>query len=162
MPWICAMTKPNSEAIAAQNLMRQGYEPYYPRCLQTNKKHPSQAPSVVPLFPRYIFILVFGTWYPIRSTRGITRPLMGENGPQVIPEHEIVNLRSREDKRGLIQLDSKSNFTSGDRVKASSGPFEGQLMVYEEMTARERCRVLANWLGQKVRVEIDEKALVAA
>lgn len=155
------MTKPNSEAIAAQNLMRQGYEPYYPRCLQASKKHPSQI-SVVPLFPRYIFVLVFGTWYPIRSTRGITRPLMGEDGPQIIPEDQIAELRSRENARGLIQLLPKSSFSSGDKVRASNGPFEGQLMVYEEMTARERCRVLADWLGQKVRVELDEKVLVAA
>jgi len=156
------MTKPNSEAIAAQNLMRQGYEPYYPRCLQANKKHPSQAPSIVPLFPRYIFILVFGTWYPIRSTRGITRPLMGEDGPQIIPTLEIEQLRKREDQRGLIRLSPPSEFTPGDKVKATSGPFDGQLMVYEGMTARERCQVLADWLGRKVRVELDENVLVAA
>jgi transcriptional antiterminator RfaH len=158
MPWIVAMTKPNSEAIAAKNLLRQGYEPYYPRCLQAKKNHPCE----IPLFPRYIFIMVFGTWYPIRSTRGITRLLMGESGPQIIPADQIATLRSRENDRGLIQLLPKSSFSSGDKVKASSGPFEGQLMVYEEMTARERCRVLADWLGQKVRVEIDEKVLVAA
>ena len=87
---------------------------------------------------------------------------MGEDGPQVIPAIEIEKLRAREDKRGLVQLLPKSVFDPGARVKATSGPFAGQLLIYHEMTAKERCRVLADWLGQKVRVELNESTLVAA
>ena len=72
-------------------------------------------------------------------------------------------MRKREGADGLIQLaQAPDRFSPGDKVKASEGPLAGQALIYEGMTAKERCHVLATMLGGTVRVELDEKFLTAA
>jgi len=89
--------------------------------------------------------------------------LLGNDGPLILPGSELDNLRKREGVNGLIQLSPlPPKFQNGDKVKATEGALAGHLLIYEGMTAKDRCRVLAQLLGGHVRVELDEKLLVAA
>lgn len=159
MVWIVAMTKPNQEAIAVENLQRQGYEPYCPRYQQ---KRPNKPALTRPLFPRYIFVNIENFWYSIKGTRGVSYVLAGEGGPQKVPDQLIDNLKSREDKLGLISLEPKARFNEGAKVRVGDGPLLGHQLIYEGMTAHERCTVLVALLGRAVRVELPEKTLIAA
>ena len=98
--WFVAMTKPNSELIAWENLTRQGYDCYFPR-IQIMK---GTKVFKKPLFPRYVFVKNDGPWHSIKGTRGISHLLMGYEGPATIPETVIEELRAREGRDGCIIL----------------------------------------------------------
>lgn len=159
MPWFVAMTKPNHEGIAAVNLQRQGFTFYYPRYLH---KKPGCKAVIRPLFPRYMFVKLEAVWHSLRGTRGISYLLMGDHGPQMLPDPVIETIRIREDKSGLYQLVAPPRFSKGSKVKASAGPLEGLLLLYEGMTSNDRVQVLAELLGRACLVEMEERLLVAA
>lgn len=158
MPWIVGVTRPNYEAIAEVNLTRQGYTSYCPKFKITQPNKPS---SIKVLFPRYIFIFIDQFWSSILGTRGISRVILGDNGPQPMPGYEIEKLRARE-LHGLVQLTAPPRFTPGDHVKTDTGPLVGHLLVYAGMSSHDRVKVLADLLGRKVTVELPEKSLIAA
>lgn len=152
------MTRPQYEAIAEVNLTRQGYVNYVPKfqSKQANK------PSVIkPLFPRYIFIFIEQFWSSIMGTRGISRVLLGDNGPATLPDSVITGLKARE-HNGLVSLTQPPKFQPGQRVKTDTGPLTGHLLIYEGMSTHDRVRVLADLLGRKVLIELPEKTLIAA
>lgn len=159
MTWIVAMTKPNSEMIACDNLRRQGYTFYCPRFLSSSK---GKIPTLRPLFPRYIFVQIEQQWFSISGTRGISHIIMGRDRPQVVDATIISTLKSREDQKGIYQLATPDKFKAGDKVKATSGPLEGVPLIYEGMTAHDRVRVLATLFGRQVYVNVDQNQLVAA
>src|SRR5216684_6627932 len=97
--WILIVTKPNQESVAADNLKRQGYEPYWPKC----KELRGSKAVIRPLFPRYVFVGIVQSWYPITGTRGVSHVLLGTDGPLPVHEGIIKELRSRE-HHGLVSL----------------------------------------------------------
>lgn len=157
--WIVGVTKPNSEAIAEENLKRQGFEYFCPRF---EERRPNKAPRIRPLFSRYIFIRIEQLWYSIMGTRGISSVLLGDNGPGSVPDSLIEDLYRRMGKQGLVTLEPVPKFAQGTVVKTSSGPFTGHLLIYDNMTGRDRVRVLMEALGRKVSIELPESSLVAA
>lgn len=159
MSWAVAMTRPNHEAIAAVNLQRQGFDFYYPRF--KSQKRPSDSPVIRPLFPRYIFVHIENMWRSITGTRGISYVLMGEGGPLTVSDTVIKAIKGRE-VGGLYQLVAPPRFQPGDTVKTIEGPLQGLPLIYEGMAGHERVKVLAELLGQKVKVTVEEKLLVAA
>jgi len=159
MPWIVAMTRPNNEQIACDNLRRQGYTFYCPRYWHSVKGKKS---VLRPLFPRYIFVQIEQRWFSISGTRGISHIIMGANYPQVVDEVIISTLKSREDGKGAYQLATPDRFTRGDKVKVVSGPLEGVPLIYEGMSAHDRVRVLAQLFGREVYINVEQDQLVAA
>jgi transcriptional antiterminator RfaH len=159
VPWIVALTKPNHEAIAAVNLQRQEFDYYYPRYLL---KKPRFKPVIRPLFPRYIFIHIEQLWRSLSGTRGISYLMMGENGPRIVQDQIINDLKLREDSSGLYQLIPPPKFQRGDTVKCEEGPFAGRLLLYEGMLTHERVACLLAIMGRKTLVSVEESALIAA
>jgi transcriptional antiterminator RfaH len=159
MPWIVGVSKPNQEALAAENLARQGYDYYYPRIKQ---QKPGKKAIIEPLFKRYLFILINFQWYPLRNTKGMSSLLMGEGMPRVVSPQVILEIKHREGPDGLIMLEQPPKFTKGQRVKVEHGPFAGHFALYDGMSAHERCRVLLNMLGALAKVELEEALLAAA
>ena len=159
MPWIVGVSKPNQEAVAAENLARQGYDYYYPRIRQAK---PGKKAVIEPLFKRYLFILINLQWYPLRNTKGMSSLLMGEGVPRVVSPQVILEIRRREGRDGLIQLQQPPKFTKGQRVKVEHGPFAGHLALYDGMGSHERCNVLLSMLGALTKVELEEGLLAAA
>ncbi len=156
MRWILVVTKVNQEPIAAENLKRQGYEPYWPRCKEVRLKKS----YIRPLFPRYMFVGIDQYWHSIRGTRGVSHILMDNEGPQIVPEGIVKELRSRE-YHGLVNLESPERFGKGTPVKATEGPLQGLPLLYDGLSSHERCFVLLEILGRKSRVELEEKILAA-
>lgn len=159
MSWFVCMTKPNHEGIAAVNLQRQGFEYYYPRYFA---KKPGTPGTIRPLFPRYMFVKLEAVWHSLRGTRGVSCLLMGDNGPQLLPDRVIDGIKAREDKNGLYQLIAPPRFKRGARVKAGAGPFQGLPLLYEDMSTHDRVKCLADLLGRLCVVEIEERLLSAA
>jgi transcriptional antiterminator RfaH len=159
MAWIVAVTKPNSEAIAESHLRRQGFEYYCPRF---EERRPNKKPRIRPLFSRYIFVFIDKAWYCIKSTIGISNVLMGDTGPEPVPATIIEKLKRQTKPNGLVGLDPVPKFANGTLVKCATGPFAGQLLIYDGMTARDRARCLMEALGRKVILDLPEGELSVA
>jgi transcriptional antiterminator RfaH len=159
MSWLVAMTRPNHEGIASLHLARQGFTWYYPRYAH---KRPGLATIIRPLFPRYMFIRLEQVWHSLHGTRGLSRLLMGENGPQLLSDGAVEGIQAREDKHGLYQLVAPPRFRKGSKVKCQQGPLAGLSLLYEGMAAHDRVKVLAELLGRACIVEVEEKLLIAA
>lgn len=152
------MTRPNQEAIAEENLQRQGFTPYCPRYQQ---KRPGKTSVIRPLFPRYIFILIDKLWYAVKGTRGISRVLLNDLGPQILPTPVITELK-RHELGGLIQLQAPPRYKKGEKVKCETGPLAGLPLLYEGQSNHDRVWVLTQLMGQMVPCEVEERLLVAA
>jgi len=159
MPWFCAMSKPCQEQLAAANLKRQCYDYYLPLIKQAK---PGKGWVIEPLFRRYLFIFSTGQWYSLRSTKGISHLLTGEDGPQVVSPDIIKLLKAREGPDGMVCLTPPPKFLPGQTVKVEEGPFAGHFALFEGTTAHDRCNILLKWLGGSVKVSVDEGLLAAA
>ena len=162
--WYVAQTHAHAEAKAALNLRRQGYAVFFPR-YRKRRRHARRIEIVsAPLFPRYVFVLVDRAkqrWRAIGSTFGVAHLVCHGDGPTVVPDKVIAELREREDSQGLVNLDSPM-FTPGARVRVRSGAFGDSLGQFDGMTDRERVAVLLDLLGRKVRVVMGVEAIEAA
>ena len=154
--WGIVQTHANREAIAAAELARKGFENYLPRIAVTSRRGTRRP---VPLFPGYLFVRIARAWYPILSTNGVLRLLRnGQREPARIEDVIVRDIRARE-VRGIVRLPKR--IAAGDRVRIVRGSFRDQIAVYEGMSGKERQRVLLEFLGRQVRVELDPDDFVA-
>jgi len=136
--WLVAVTRPNFERKAAQHLLQQGFEFYLPMISSQKTKRE------ILLFPRYIFVLMQATWHKIFYTRGISRLLLSDDRPAVLPEKEILRIR-RLEKDGLVQLPNQ--FRAGQKVRIVDGCMQGLVGLYQGMNRKDRETVLLSSLG---------------
>lgn len=106
------------------------------------------------MFATYLFVQIVDQWHNIQSTIGISHLLKNANKPVVVRDTIIDELRSREDRNGLVNLPTKSEFFLGQRVRILTGQFAGWVALYDGMSSRQRERVLLDMLGQRVPVEL--------
>lgn len=163
--WYVVQSQANSEARAARNLVRQGFEIYLPRYL----KHRSHARKIekvaAPLFPRYLFVRVnMGTqrWRSIQSTYGVSCLVSNGGDPAPVAQEVLHVLRTREGEDGLIQMDQRPSFTPGQQVRVLTGAFADIVGLFDGLGDRERVAILLDLLGQKVRISIDADLIAAA
>ena len=152
--WAVAQTEPSREHIVRLLLMRQGYETYTPRI-----KHRKRSAL---LFPTYVFVRVIQRWYPILWTVGVVRLLMSGDHPAHLCDGAIMALRKRE-RGGFVRLPPPDRaLKNGMNVRILRGSFEGHLAVYDGMSSRDRERVLLEFLGQMVPIELPSADIAPA
>ena len=157
MPWLVAQTRPGEADLAARNISRQRFEVYNPKCLQRVGK----TQKVIPLFRGYLFVLAAEGWQFLSSTAGIIRLLMSGERPATVSDSVIDDLRSKENRKGIIILPKKQRFHVGQRVRISSMPW--MTGIYEGQKGRDRVAVLMSWLNcSGVTLLVNEANLVAA
>ena len=163
--WYAVQTQPHAEARASAHLGRQGFGVYLPRYLK-RRRHARRVDFVpAPLFPRYLFIAIeLGAqrWRSIHSTTGVARLVCNGDRPAPIARSVIEALQQRQDEHGFIQLDVRSRFSPGDKIRVVDGPFSSCLGLYEDMTDTERVTILLDLLGRKVRVLVGLDSIAAA
>jgi transcription antitermination factor NusG len=140
MPFWCAQTEGNREAVAERFLRMNGYEVYYPRILERCR--------VRPLFPSYIFIVQALQWHKARWTVGVVRIVAGTGGePAVIGDHAI-NAIKKSEKDGLVILPEPPRLRPGDPIRVTRGLLTGVLGLYAGQRGHERVAVLLAALGR--------------
>lgn len=155
MTWIVAVTKPNSEALAAEHLERQGfihYCPKYGNCI-IRKGRLQPVLQIKPLFPRYLFVEYVAQWHRICGTRGISYVLMGTDKPQPVADRVIEDLKSREED-GLYVMVKEEPFSKGEKLLLRDGPLKDKFVIYEGMNGHDRVRVLASLFDRQVLTEV--------
>lgn len=173
MAWGVLQTHLNASAVAVQNIKRQGYDVYNPRF---NERVISRGHSVTwrrtQLFKDYLFVKIESRWRSLLSTRGVKRLILWhENQPALISNSVIKELRGREDPiTGLIEVTPRSHFVAGQSVQfkpkhsadGTMNPLAWQYAIYDDQDNDERVFVLLLLLGQKNRVQVNKRDLIAA
>lgn len=163
--WYLVHSKPNGEAVAEQNLVRQGYEVYLPRLLQYFRRAGRRHQRISALFPRYLFLRVTDgqdALAPVRSTRGVSGIVRFGNDFAIVPELVVHDIRRRADPdTGMHRLAPEPVPGPGARIRVSDGPFEGLEGVFQRRVGQDRVAVLLTVLGRIAPVSLPLEAVVA-
>lgn len=153
--WAAINTHPHRENVAAENLMRQEFQVYFPREIK-RVRHARRVQDVLrPLFPGYIFAQVapeLTMWRPILSTIGVRALVRTGDRPALLDGSFIEGLRAREID-GVIAKPA-SPYRMGQEVRLNGGPFDGLIGRIIEMNDRDRLVLLTNFLQQTVRLKV--------
>lgn len=152
--WTVAATKGSDEERAAHHVERQGFKFYLPRIVM----HYGSRSKREFLFPGYIFIQINKHWHSLFGTRGIRHLFMCSGMPTRMPDSDMVDMRSRENDDGLVELPPPLRI--GDHIEVTgTGPFNGKSGVLKGMLSRDRCFVLLNMLGRSTPVMLNRKVI---
>ena len=147
--WYAVYTHVQKEWVARDHLDRQGFVSYLPLYRKVIRHARSVREVERPLFPRYLFVRasVEGrAHHPIRSTIGVNGIVCHGNVPIPVPEELIDSLKSKEDSHGTIVLGSAMAFNRGDRVRITSGQFQGIEAMFAEMKDADRVVLLLSMM----------------
>jgi transcriptional antiterminator RfaH len=144
--WTVAQCETRREHVAAQYLGRDGFKTYLPKTLTKHGKHQ----RATPLFPSYLFVEITQHWVSVRWTIGVSKLLMVDDKPAVVPMAVMQAIRRREGDDGLVKLPKPRGLVRGDRVRIVRGGFEGRLGIYQGHSGAERSRILLDLLGREV------------
>ena len=155
--WYAVSCKPRQEAVAEENLLRQGFHVYLPRIRIRRRRRGQWVDAAEVLFPRYIFVridpLVRST-APIRSTRGAVGLVRFGGKPAVVPDAVMETLVQREDSVSGLHEDSRPQICPGDPIKLVDGPLAGMEGIFTEKDGEKRVVILLELLGKANRVTI--------
>lgn len=163
--WYAVCCKPRQEAVAEENLLRQGYRVYLPRIRNTRRRAGRWADTVEPLFPRYLFIRIdpaMRSTAPVRSTRGVSGLVRHCGLPAVVPEQVIETIMQCADTGSGLHSDGHPLFCAGDPVRLVEGPLAGMEGVFTEKDGEKRVIVLLELLGKTNKMRVNRDWIVPA
>lgn len=164
MKWYAVYTQAGKEAIAAQNLINQGFEPYLPR-YRKRRRHARRVDTVLaPLFPRYLFVRMDPQqqrWRSINGTFGVSYLLTDGSDPIVLPDDLVDAIREREESDGIIAVQAPE-FKKGQRLHVTDGPFAELDGLFECTDDQDRVVLLLEFMGRVVRTRLPGHAVTAA
>lgn len=154
--WYLVYSKPGKEKIARENLERQGYETYLPLINSYKRRRSKNIVTIEPLFPRYLFIhlnQVTDNWWPIRSTKGVSRIITFDYIPARVPEVFLSALMKNDNEAG-IQCLQEDGYKPGETIQIIDGPMKHYQGIFMAQTSKERVIILLNMLGNESRLSI--------
>lgn len=156
--WYVVYTKPRLEAVAVDNLQRQGFGVFFPRARQKKRKAGGMQLVVEPLFPRYLFVqLQAGVhdFAKLRSTKGCIDLVRFGGKATPVPSDLITLIASQLDDESVMNLDARAPaLAEGQEVRVEAGPFEGLVGRVAALKSADRVLLLLNVLGAERPVEI--------
>ena len=154
--WVLIYTKAKQEIKAKENLQKQGFKTFLPLISKTNKS--SEFKSLVPVFPRYIFVQInFGldNWTSIKSSYGVSYIVMFGEKFTSIPNNLIKLIQDKLNVEGIYTEDiSRVNFQKGDSLTIKKGRFAGIDAIFLSNKSKDRVRLLLKLLNTTVVSEI--------
>jgi transcriptional antiterminator RfaH len=163
--WYAVHTQPHAEIKALDNLLRQGYRAYLPRCRIWVSHARRRQIALRPLFPRYLFAGLDRTgmrWRPILSTFGVSDVVRAGDEPVEVPNAVVDAIREREQEGAFDGLDPRHALRTGELVRVTTGAFEDMVGRLVELRDRDRVVVLLDLLGRAVRAELGAGVVEAA
>ena len=163
-PWYVAHTKPRQEAVALDNLQRQGFETYLPMFKVFRKPrrgatsaHAAELTTSEPMFPRYLFLRptrATQSLSSVRSTIGVSRLVMFGNQPAIIRQALLDQVREAERLRGEADLSRISPYQPGAAVRLQDPAFSGLQALVQSVSA-DRVTLLLEILGRPQTISVD-------
>jgi transcriptional antiterminator RfaH len=154
--WFCLKTQPKREHLAATALRRQfGVECFSPRLRFRRMTQRGPVWFVEAMFPGYLFAkFVYSEQHrAVEGSHGIRGIVHFGVYLAMLPENIVSGLRSRVGEEEVVTVDS--SLKVGQSVEIVEGPFRGlEALVTRLLPARERIRVLLEFLGRPLEMEI--------
>lgn len=163
--WYAVCCKPRQEAVAEENLLRQGFHVHLPRIRIRQRRRGQWIDAVEVLFPRYIFIRVNParrSTASIRSTRGVVGLVRFGGQPAVVPDAVMDALQQRADEASGLHEDKRPLFSEGEAIKLVDGPLAGMEGVFTQKDGDKRVIVLLELLGKANKVTISRDWIARA
>jgi transcriptional antiterminator RfaH len=162
--WFCLKTQPKREHLAATALRRQfGVECFSPRLRFRKMTQRGPVWFVEAMFPGYLFAkFIYSTQHrAVESSHGISGIVHFGDRLATLPENIVNALQSRVGAEEIVTLDC--SIKVGQSVQIIEGPFQGlDAVVTTLLSAKERIRVLFEFLGRSVEMDISTAKVLAA
>lgn len=108
------------------------------------------------IFQGYVLVemkLTDETWYIVRNTPGVTGFVGADTTPSPVSEAEIRKIKKR---MGVEDPKHQINFSEGEVVNITDGPFKGfEGSISEIDTAKGKLKVMVSMFGRDTPVELD-------
>jgi transcriptional antiterminator RfaH len=160
--WYCVKARHKREHIAARHIGHiHGVEVFMPRISYRKATRTGAKRFIEPLFPSYFFSRFCPADHldKVRFCESVLTVVHFRGKYSVVPSHIIEALRLY---MGLEEtLVIREDVSPGDKVKVATGVFKGlDAVVTTVMPARERVRVLLDFLGRQTAVELPAESVV--
>jgi len=163
--WYAVCCKPRQEAVAEENLLRQGYHVYLPRLRSTHRRRGQWVDTVEPLFPRYLFIRLdtaIRSTSPVRSTRGVCGLVRQGGLPAAVSDAVMEAIMCRADADSGLHRDDRPLFNEGEPIRLVQGPLAGLEGVFSEEDGEKRVIVLLELLGKANKMKVKRDWVIPA
>ena len=162
--WFCLRAEPKREHLAARALRRQfGIECLSPRLRFRKLTQRGPVWFVEAMFPGYLFAkFVYSTQHrAVESSHGVRGILRFGQRLATLPEDTVIALQSKTGAEEVVTVDSSLKI--GQPVQLIEGPFQGlEVIVTQLLPARERIRVLLEFLGRSLEMEVPTEKVLPA
>ncbi len=159
--WYVAATQPAREELAASELGRQGFRPFFPRIMRTVRHARKISTRRAALFPGYIFVqLDLGRqrWRSINGTTGVRALVTDGERPLPLPGGLVEHFVQATNASGVVDLGA--GLRPGDEVRLVSGPFAELSAVLDRLDAGGRARVLIKIMNGEIALTMKREDLV--
>jgi len=154
--WFCLKAEPKREHLAATALRRRfGIECSSPRLRFRKLTQRGPVWFVEAMFPGYVFAkFVYSTQHrAVESSHGVRGILRFGERLATLPEDTVIALQSKAGAEEVVTVDCSLKI--GQPVQFIGGPFQGlEVVVTQLLPARERIRVLLEFLGRSLEMEV--------
>jgi len=162
--WFCLKTQPKREHLAATALRRQfQVECFSPRLRFRKMTQRGPVWFVEAMFPGYLFAkFVYSRQHrAVESSHGIRGVVHFGDRLATLSENIVIGLQSRVGAEEVVTVDSSIEI--GQPVQIIEGPFQGlEVLVTYLLPVKDRIRVLFEFLGRSVEMEIPTAKVIAA
>jgi transcriptional antiterminator RfaH len=162
--WFCLKAQPKREHLAASALRRQfSVECFSPRLRFRKMTQRGPVWFIEAMFPGYLFARFV---YPkqhraVESSHGIRGIVHFGDRLATLSENVVVGLQSRMGAEEVVTVETSIKI--GHPVQIIEGPFQGlEVLVTHLLPAKDRIRVLFEFLGRAVEMEIPIAKVLAA
>jgi len=154
--WFCLRTQPKHEHVAATALRRQvGISCFSPRLRFRRATRRGAVWFVEAMFPGYLFaeFVYSRQCRQVEYSSGVQGVVRFGDQIATLEENTISNLRQTADEDEVVTFDP--DLQIGQPVRIAEGPLQGlEALVTHLLPAKERIRVLLEFLGRSVEAEV--------
>lgn len=152
--WCAVQVRPRYEIPVSAVLRRKGYEEFLPLYHVKRQWSDRRKVIAIPMFAGYVFCRIDPNISgPIVTTSGVIRIVGTRKGIAVIEDQEIEAIQR------IVSLGVKvepCKYVVGDRVRFTSGHFEGIEGVVTHYKNQRRLVVSVNLIQSSISVEVDD------
>ncbi len=162
--WFCLKVQPKREHLAATSLRRRfGINCVSPRLRFRKLTRRGPVWFVEAMFPGYLFAkFVYSTQHrSVESANGVRGIVRFGQHLATLPENTVIALQSKTGAEEVVTIDPSLKI--GQPVHIVEGPFQGlEVVVTQVLPAKERIRVLLEFLGRSMEMEVAAEKVLAA
>jgi transcriptional antiterminator RfaH len=162
--WFCLKAEPKREHLAATALRRRfGIECLSPRLRFRKLTRRGPVWFVEAMFPGYLFAkFVYSSQHrAVESSHGVRGIVRFGDRLATLPEDTVIALQSEAGTEEVVTVDSSLKI--GQPVQLIEGPFQGlEVVITQLLPARERIRVLLEFLGRSLEMEVPAEKVLPA